>query len=114
MITIDDFKKLNIVVGTIESAEYIEGSEKLLKFMINIGPSASSGQAETRQILGGLKPSYTPEELIGKQVLILENLEPRKLMGLESQGMILCPSDEDGKPVIVQPLKNVPNGAIIK
>jgi methionine--tRNA ligase beta chain len=107
MVTIDDFKKLNIVVGTIESAEEIEGSEKLLKFMINIG-------SETRQILGGLKPSYTPADLIGKQVLIIENLEPRKLMGIESQGMILCPSDEDGKPVIVQPLKNVPNGAIIK
>ena len=107
MITIDDFKKLNIVVGTIESAEEVEGSEKLLKFMINIG-------SETRQILGGLKPSYSPTDLIGKQVLIIENLEPRKLMGLESQGMILCPSDEDGKPVIVQPLKNVPNGAIIK
>ncbi len=107
MVTIDDFKKLNIVVGAIESAQVIEGSEKLLKFMINIGP-------ETRQILGGLKSSYAPAELIGKQVLILENLEPRKLMGLESQGMILCASDEDGKPVIVQPLKKVPNGAIIK
>ena len=107
MITIDDFQKLNIVVGTIESAEEIEGSEKLLKFMINIGN-------ETRQVLGGLKPSYTPEDLTGKQVLIVENLEPRKLMGMESQGMILAAADEDGKPVIVQPLKKVPNGAIIK
>jgi len=107
MASIDDFKKINIVVGTIESAEDIEGSEKLLKFMVNIG-------AETRQILGGFKNAYSPEELVGQQVLVLENLEPRKLMGMESQGMILAASDEDGKPVIIQPLKKVNNGAIIK
>lgn len=108
MVTIDDFKKLNIVVGTVESAEEIEGSEKLLKFMINIGN-------ETRQILGGFRPGYLPEELVGKQVLVLENLEPRKMMGLESQGMIMAVgADENGKPVVVQPLKKVPNGTIIK
>lgn len=107
MITIDDFKKLDIVVGTIESVEEIEGSEKLYKFAVNIG-------AETRQILGGLKSSYLPDELLNKQVLILENLEPRKLMGLESQGMILAASDSDGKPIIVQPSKPVVNGTIIR
>ena len=107
MATIEDFKKLNIVVGTIESVEEIESSEKLYKFMINIG-------TETRQILGGLKPSYQPSELLGKQVIILENLEPRKMMGLESQGMILCTSDESGKPILIVPEKPVANGSTIR
>ncbi|HXK40996.1 MAG: methionine--tRNA ligase subunit beta [Candidatus Taylorbacteria bacterium RIFCSPLOWO2_12_FULL_44_15c] len=107
MINIDDFKKLNIVVGIIESVEDIEGSDKLYKFTVNIGQ-------EKRQILGGLKLSYQKEELINKQVLILKNLEPRKMMGLESQGMILAASDENNKPVVVQPLKKVQNGSIIR
>ena len=107
MIAIGDFKKLNIVVGTIESVEEIEGSEKLYKFMINIGD-------ETKQILGGLKLSYAPTDLLGKQVVVLANLEPRMLMGLESQGMILCASDSDNKPVILSPIKPVPSGSTIQ
>jgi len=107
MINIDDFKKLNIVVGTIENVEDIEGSEKLYKFRVNIGN-------ETRQILGGLKSSYQKEELLNKQVLVLENLESRKMMGTESQGMILAASDENNKPVLIQPIKEIPNGSIIR
>lgn len=106
MVTIEDFKKINIVVGTVESVEEIEGSEKLYKFTINIG-------TETRQVLGGLKPSYAKEELLGKQVLVLANLEPRMLMGLESQGMLLAASDSDGKPIIISPIKSIPNGSTI-
>lgn len=106
-ITIDDFKKLNISVGTIESAEEIEGSEKLYKFLVNIGN-------ETRQILGGLKLTYSLVELVGKQVLVLVNLEPRIMMGLESQGMILAASDETGRPVLIQPIKEVANGSRIR
>lgn len=106
MLNIDDFKKLNIVIGTIESVEDIEGSNKLYKFQVNIGN-------ETRQILGGLKLSYQKEELLNKQVLVLENLEPRKMMGLESQGMILAASDENDKPILIQPIKEVPNGSAI-
>lgn len=107
MITIDDFKKIEIVVGTIDAVEEIEGSEKLYKFSINLGE-------ETRQVLGGFKLAYQTEELLGKQVLVVANLEPRKLMGLESQGMILAASDSDGKPVIISPVKEVTNGTIIK
>jgi len=121
MITIDDFKKLNIVVGTVEAVEEIEGSEKLYKFSINIGktdpetslPALPAGRQALRQVLGGLKPSYKKEDLLGKQVLVLANLEPRKMMGLESQGMILAASDEDRKPIIISPLEPVPNGTII-
>ena len=108
MIIIDDFKKLNIVTGTVESVEEIEGSEKLYKFTVNIGSETP------RQILGGLKLSYSADELLGKQILVLENLEPRAMMGLESQGMILAVSDEEGKPVLIQPLKPVANGSILK
>ena len=107
MIDINDFKKLNIVVGTVENVEDIEGSDKLYKFTVNIGP-------EKRQLLGGLKLSYQKEELLNKQVLVLENLEPRTMMGLESQGMILAASDENNKPVIVQPLKKIQNGSKIR
>jgi len=107
MININDFKKLNITIGTIESVEDIEGSDKLYKFTINIGQ-------EKRQILGGLKLSYQKEELLNKQVLVLENLEPRTMMGLESQGMILAASDENDKPVLIQPIKEVPNGSKIR
>lgn len=106
-INIDDFKKLNIVVGTVERVEEIEGSEKLYRFAVNIG-------TEVQQILGGLKLAYSPTELVGKRVVVLANLEPRKLMGLESQGMILCASDQDGKPVIISPEKPVANGSIIR
>ena len=107
MITNDDFKKLNIVVGRIESVEEIECSEKLYKFAVNIG-------TETRQILGGLKLAYAKEELLGKQVLVLANLEPKIIMGLESQGMILCASDSDGKPAIISPIAPTPNGSTIR
>src|SRR5688572_6621306 len=108
MITIDDFKKLEIKVGTIKSVEEVEGSEKLYKFSIEVG------EAEPRQILGGLKPSYQKEDLLDKQVLVLANLEPRKLMGLESQGMILCASNSEGKPVITSPIISVDDGTIIR
>lgn len=107
MVNIDDFKKLNIVVGTIESVEDMAGSDKLYKFTVNIGQ-------EKRQILGGLKLSYQKEELLNKQVLILANLKPRTMMGLESQGMVLAASDENNKPVLMQPIKEVPNGSTIR
>ena len=107
MITLEDFKKLNIVIGTVLTAEAIADSEKLIKFQIALG-------TETRQIIGGLKTSYQPLDLIGKQVLVLANLAPRSLMGLESQGMILAASDPTSKPIIISPLSPVPNGTEIK
>lgn len=108
MITIEDFKKVEMRVGTIEAVEEIEGSEKLYKFSMNLG------EETPRQILGGFKLAYSKEELIGKQVLVVTNLEPRKLMGLESHGMILAASDSDGKPAIISPIKEVASGTPIK
>lgn len=106
-ISIETFAQLDLVVGTVKVATAVEGSEKLIKFEIDLGE-------ETRQILGGLKLSYQPEELIGKQVVIVANLAPRTMMGLESQGMILAASDSEGKPVIIAPEKPVANGTRLK
>ncbi len=110
MVSIDDFRKLELKIGRITAAERIEGSDKLLKLMVDLGAPPADG---TRQIIAGIAKFYDPESLVGKQVPILTNLEPRILMGLESQGMIVC-ADVDGKPVLLHPDTNVPEGANLK
>ncbi|TXI33055.1 MAG: methionine--tRNA ligase subunit beta [Niabella sp.] len=100
---IDDLRKFIIRVGTVLSAEKIEGSEKLLKLMIDFGD-------EQRQILSGIAKYFQPEELIGKQLPVVINLEPRKMMGLESQGMILCAGNEENL-ALLHPSKSLPNGS---
>ncbi|MCG2695954.1 MAG: methionine--tRNA ligase [Candidatus Portnoybacteria bacterium] len=113
MINYDDFKKLEIKIGTILEAEKIEGTDKLLKLKVDLGPSSASGQPELRVLVAGIAESYKPKSIIGKQVPILTNLEPRTLRGVESQGMILaCVIDE--KAVLLKPVKKVPNGTKIK
>lgn len=82
VISIDDFAKCDIRVGTVLECGKVEKSEKLLKFLIDLG-------SEKRQILSGIAKHYCTEELIGRQVIVLVNLPPRKMMGLESNGMIL-------------------------
>ena len=89
-ITIDDFGKVKLKVGTVVASEKMPGSKKLLKNQIKIG-------SETRQILSGIAPHYTPEEMIGKKVIVLTNLPPRKMMGEMSYGMILVAEDENGE-----------------
>ena len=107
MITIDDFTKVELKIGTIETVEPVEGSEKLYKFTVNMG-------TETRQILGGYKLSYAdPAVLVGKQVVVVANLQPRTLMGFESNGMILAAHGEDGKPIYLTPASPVPAGSKI-
>lgn len=107
LMTIDyaDFAKLDIRIGTIVTAEPIEGADKLLRLEVDLGD-------ETRQILAGVAQYYQPNELIGKQVPILVNLAPRKMRGLESQGMMLA-ADEDGRPILLQPEEKVKNGTKI-
>jgi methionine--tRNA ligase beta chain len=91
-ISIDDFKKVEIKVGEIISAERIEGSEKLLKLKVNFG-------AEERQVLSGIGPFFAdPNELVGKRCLFVTNLAPRMMMGLESQAMIMATGGEEGNP----------------
>jgi len=106
VISFDDFKKLDIRIGTIIEAERVEGSDKLLKLQIDLGE-------EKRQIIAGLGKQYEPQDLVGRQIPILANLEPKMLMGLESQGMLLA-ADDDGKPVLLHPDKIVNNGAKVK
>ncbi len=107
MITYDDFKKLDLRVAKILKAEKVEGSEKLVKLQIDVG------ELGERQLVAGIGTVYTPEILVGKQIVIVANLEPRKLMGHESNGMLLAASDDMG-PVLLIPESEVPSGTGIK
>jgi len=106
MITYDDFKKLDIRIGTIVSAESVHGTDKLLKLEIAFG-------TEKRQIVAGIAETYQPDHLIGKEIPVLLNLEPRNIRGVESQGMILA-ADADGKPILLHPDRQVPSGSIVR
>ena len=107
-ITIDDFSRVDMRVGVVKSAEAIKGSDKLLHLKIDIG------EPEPRTIVAGIALAYKPEQLIGRKVVIVANLEPRKLRGITSQGMILAASLEGGQPVLAGFLEDVPIGARLK
>jgi methionyl-tRNA synthetase len=104
-INFDEFKKVELKVVRVLEAEKVEGSEKLLKLRVDLG-------SEQRQIIAGIGKAYAPENLIDREIVIVANLEPRTLMGLESQGMVLAASGEDG-PVLLSPEKDVPPGALV-
>lgn len=105
-INIEDFKKIDIRIGKILSADKIESSDKLLKMEVDFG-------SEKRQIVAGLAEFYLLEQLVGKQFPFVFNLKARKLRGAESRGMILC-ADDGGKPVLLNLDKEVPPGAVVK
>jgi len=105
-ITYEDFKKLDLRVATITKAEKVENSEKLVKLEIDVG-------SEKRQIVAGIAKEYPPESLVGQQIVIIANLEPRSLMSLESQGMLLA-ADNNGEPTLLVPDKKVAAGSIVK
>lgn len=105
-IVFDDFMKMDLRVGEIKTAEKVEKSNKLLMFTVDMG-------LETRTILSGVAKHFTPEEMIGKKVTVMANLAPRKIMGVESQGMLLFAENADGKLVAVNPGKDAQNGATI-
>lgn len=107
MITIDDFAKVELKVGTVLEAEDVEGAEKLLKLKVDLG------EAEPRQILAGVKQWYAPSDCVGKQVVVVANLESRMMLGLQSQGMLLAASSDDG-PVFLTVSKQVSNGSKIR
>jgi len=113
MISFDDFNKLDIKIGTILEAEKIEGADKLLKLTVDLGDPAKTGQVEKRTLVAGIAQDYNPEELKGKQIPILANLEPKKLRGIESQGMILA-VDIDNKATLLHPDKKIPNGSKVR
>jgi len=107
MLTIDDFKKIELKTAKILSAERVEGSEKLIKMQISLG-------AEERQLVAGIGKAYNPEDLIGKIIIVVANLAPRALMGIESQGMLLAASTEGGLPILITPDKEAEPGMNIK
>jgi methionine--tRNA ligase beta chain len=106
MIPYEDFKKLDIRIGTIVSAEKIEGTDKLLKLEIDLG-------GERRQLVAGIAEVFDPGQVIGKQIPVLLNLEPRSIRGMVSQGMILA-ADVDGNPALLHPDREVPPGSIVR
>jgi methionine--tRNA ligase beta chain len=113
MLTFDEFKNVDLRLGLIKEAVRVEGSEKLLKLMVDLGEKDAADLPVLRQIVSGIAKSYTPEDLVGRQVVIVANLEPRKLMGLESNGMLLAAHDEEGNPVIISPIKEGKTGSKI-
>jgi methionyl-tRNA synthetase len=107
-ITIDDFSKVDLRVGEVKSAEKVKGADKLLHLKVDIG------EAEPRTIVAGIAFAYQPDQLVGRKVVIVANLEPRKLRGLTSQGMIVAASLEGGAPALASFLESVPVGARLK
>ena len=108
MIAIDDFSKIDLRVGQVISAERVKGADKLLHLKVDIA------EPEPRSIVAGIAEAYEPEKLIGRKVVIVANLQPRKLRGLMSQGMIVAASVEGGKPVLAGFLEDIPVGARLK
>jgi len=106
-ISIDDFAKVELRVGQVKAAEKVKGADKLLRLEVDLG-------TEIRQVVAGIAESYAPELLIGRKVVIVANLAPRKLRGLESNGMIVAASPEGGKAVLASFLEDVPVGTRLK
>jgi methionyl-tRNA synthetase len=107
-IGIEDFAKIELQVGLVKSAERIQGADKLLKLLVDIGD-------EVRQVLAGIATGYAPEELVGRKVVVVTNLAPRKMRGLESNGMLLAASDgADGKPILCTFAEDIPVGSKVK
>ncbi len=107
-ITFDDFAKLDLRVGTITAAERVPKADKLLKLAIDIG------EAAPRTVISGIAQHYAPEQLPGQQVVLVANLEPRKMRGVESQGMVLMAEDAEGKLRLVQPTEAMPPGSGVR
>ena len=106
-ITIDDFKKIDLRIAKVILCERVPRSDKLLKLQVEVG-------TEKRQILAGVAQHYSPEDLIGKSVVVVFNLQPAKLMGHESQGMLLAASDNDGRLTFITTSTDVSSGSVVK
>jgi methionyl-tRNA synthetase len=105
MIAFDDFKKVELRAARVIKAERVEESEKLLRLEVDLGA------AGTRQIVAGVAKEYAPEQLIGRTIIVITNLQPRTLMKLESNGMLLAADAGDGKSVLLTTMEDVEPGA---
>lgn len=106
MVNFDDFKKLEIRIGRILTAEKVKDTDKLLRLEIDLG-------TEKRQLVAGIAETYKPSQLIGREIPILTNLESRKIRGIESKGMILA-IEANNRPVLLNPDEEVPPGSIVR
>ena len=107
MLTIDEFARLDLRVATITAAATHPNADRLLVLQIDLG-------AETRQLVAGIRAHYAPETLVGKQIVVVANLEPAMLRGVQSQGMLLAASDDEGRLGLVTPERAVSAGARVK
>lgn len=114
MITYDDFKKVELQTARIIVAERVEGSEKLLRLEVMLGKNSTGEENEKRQIVAGIGKQYNPDDLIGKTIIVVTNLEPRKLMGLESQGMLLAASNTYEGPVLLTVMDDIEPGSEVR
>jgi methionyl-tRNA synthetase len=104
MISIDEFSKVELRVATIRSAEPHPNADKLIVLQVDLG-------SEQRQICAGIRNHYAPEDLVGRQIVVVANLETAKLRGLESQGMLLAASSDEGRVILLTPEKAVEPGS---
>jgi methionine--tRNA ligase beta chain len=106
MINFEEFQKIDLRVGKIVEVEKVEGTDKLLKLKVDLG-------SEKRQLVAGIAKFYQPKNLIGREIVVVVNLEPKTLMGIESQGMLLA-ADVEGRPILLRPDEEVPPGTKIR
>jgi methionine--tRNA ligase beta chain len=107
MLTIDDFRKLELRVATVIAVEPHPNADRLLVLKIDLG-------TEQRQLVAGIRAHYEPQALVGKQIVVVANLEPATLRGVQSQGMLLAASDAGGRVVVLTPDQPVTAGATVK
>ncbi len=106
MITIEDFAKVELRTGKVLEAKRVEGSNKLIVMKVDTG--------EERQIVAGIGKAYAPEDLVNKTIVVVSNLQPAKLMGVESHGMLLAASDDEGNLSVITPEKLIKQGSRVK
>ena len=113
MINYETFKQVELKVAKVLEAERVEGSEKLLKLRVSLGAEEEADLPAGMQVIAGVGIKYQPENLVGKNIIIVANLEPRKLMGLESQGMLLAASNENEGPILLTTMEDILPGSNI-
>lgn len=114
MITLSEFEKVDLRVVKVIKAERVEGSAKLLRLEVHAGDTNEDGTQKIRQIVAGIGKGYDPSQIEGKNIVIIANLEPRMLMGLESNGMVLAASNADEGPVLLTTFSDIQAGSHIR
>jgi len=114
MINYDTFKQVELKIAKIIEAERVDGSDKLIKLKVDLGEKDETGLFINRQIVAGIGIKYSPENLIGKNIVIVANLESRKLMGAESQGMLLAASNDNEGPILLTVMEDIASGSEVR